>query len=1197
MSQIQTIYAPAVEKQLKEVYKDLDLHHKKLVELSKLSIDFYGGKSASNPKQFKDAVTQIEALNKKIKEQQALIEKLNEKKQKIDEKTRLSEIRLQQQREKTLQQAEKQLQREEQARQRASQAQQRAAQQAERNAEREGQARLRLNIVNERANRAYNLLNENHKRASERLQDLIARGRQAGQTQREYNREIEVASRDFQRLNQRVLQADQAVGRFNRNVGNYPQLFSQARSSFMSFLSAFGLVGGIFMFASAVRNAFNSIRDFDKANTDLAATMGKNRKEIKDLTADAIKLGGATKFTASQVSSLQKELAKFGFSQKEILQSTEAILNLAAATGEDLATSATVAAQTLRGFGLDASEMGRVTDVMASSFTKSALDLSNFTESMKYVAPVAKTAGVSIEMATAMLGKLADAGVKGSMAGTSLRRILTEMAATGLPAKEAFDLVAKSGMSLSDAMDDVGRTAQTSLLILSDTKDQVFELDKALQSAGGSAEKMAKEQLESLDGKITLMTSAWDGFIQSLNSGDGALSRFFIGAIEKATEFINVLQRLNESDFSEVERRTNDFISETRKNITGLDADREKAWMQEKSRADFKLKQQQADLAKIKELEEAEKQTFGYRVLKNKKEGHLLEEKRKEIEKEIELTKAVSLEIGSILGESYNTREQLIKDYVKRVSEVHKNANKEELLAFAQGRSNERLRKDLEELIVTNDAVAVSEKNKGKERVKTMYDSTKSEIALRIAILERQKAEANDRMNNEMFDFDIRLKASEDYYKKEMQLLNEYSNLEREEIQRKNDELVEKNRVAKANGVISQDEYNKNIKELDETLKNELTTNELKFSQDLNEIVARRFSFIKKYDDENRKQVLESTKISNDAEKFKHQQVFENENLTRKARLEAHNQYIDLIKKELQAQKIIDLAAAKTDQERLNIAAKYEQALKQLEVSTQATQAMFETMFVKLSREITKSLSVTTDFVDTIFQNQINKYDALINKSNEYYDALIANAEDGSAQEIALQEEKAKAEEKLQEKKRQAELKAFRFRQLASVAEIAIQAAVAITNAKATSLLLPPGVSDSYFIAQKSIILTSAALQTGVVLAQQPPAYADGTDFHKGGDAFVGDGGKREIVQTPDGKLYETPDTTTLFKNMPKGSKVYPDADIFYRNLFKLNFKQKDESLQIEKAIEKGFKKARVNNYVSMPKIDLGHQFYKQKGL
>jgi hypothetical protein len=1210
MSQIQTIYAPAVEKQLKEVYKDLDLHHKKLVELSKLSIDFYGGKSASNPKQFKDAVTQIEALNKKIKEQQALIEKLNASKQKIDEKTRLSEIRLQQQREKAFDKYEKQLQREEQARQRASQAQQRAAQQAERNAEREGQARLRLNIVNERANRAYNLLNENHKRASERLQDLIARGRQAGQTQREYNREIEVASRDFQRLNQRVLQADQAVGRFNRNVGNYPQLFNAARSSFMSFLSAFGLVGGIFMFASAIRNAFNSIRDFDKANTNLAATMGKNRKEIKDLTADAIKLGGATKFTASEVSSLQKELAKFGFSQKEILQSTEAILNLAAATGEDLATSATVAAQTLRGFGLDASEMGRVTDVMASSFTKSALDLSNFTESMKYVAPVAKTAGVSIEMATAMLGKLADAGVKGSMAGTSLRRILTEMAKTGLPAKEAFDAIAKSGMSLSNAMDDVGRTAQTSLLILSDTKDQVFELSDALNIAGGSAKKMADEQLQSLEGRITLMTSAWDGFIQSLNSGDGVLTKALKKAVDYSTEIVKAWQYAFANDkernnllITEIKTtRALELRNEVLKNVTESEKKlaetkrnlliSERQLKLDPNNKEIKeeiilLKRQEEATARLLKLQSEQVSKTASRIKKDLVEKAMLYEKEALAIAKRNREIKEQLESGEFM--TVRQRQLSVREFEKNNEEITK-LNNNILVHNAGIKEMNNLIKNKNTEVINENTEVINENTKStKERVKNIYDATESEIALRIAILERQKTEANDRMNNELFDFDIRLKASEDYYKKEMQLLNEYSNLEREKIERKNAELVEKNRVARANNVLTEKEYTDNVRELDETLKNELATNELKFSQKLNEIVARRYTFIKKYDDENRRHILEATKISNDAEKFKYQQVFENENLTRKARLEAHNQYIDLIKKELQAQKIIDLAAAKTDQERLNIAAKYEQALKQLEVSTQATQAMFETMFVKLSGEITESLSITSAFVDTIFQNQINKYDALINKSNEYYDALIANAEDGSAQELALQEEKAKAEEKLQEKKRQAELKAFRFRQLASVAEIAINTAVAVSK-----VLAQTGVGAAALI---PLIIAQGALQTATVLAQQPPAYAEGTEFHKGGDAIVGDAGKREIVQTPDGKFYETPDTTTLFKNMPRGSKVYPDADIFYRNLLKLNFKQKDESLQIEKAIEKGFKKARVNNYVSMPKIDLGHQFYKQKGL
>ena len=345
-------------------------------------------------------------------------------------------------------------------------------------------------------NSEYAKLSQKHNEAARTVQDLIARGKLATQTQKQYNNELQVAQNRFNALNSRVIQADTAVKKFNRNVGNYPQAAAQ---NLRSLLGAFGLVSGIFLFAQAIKGAFTTIKDFDKANADLAATMGKTRAQITALTNDQKRLGASTKYTATEVAGLQKEFAKLGFSDKEILNSTEATLALASAVDTDLSNAAMVAGATLRGFGLDASEMGRVVDVMASSFTKSALDISNFQESMKYVAPIAAQTGVSIEFATAMLGKLADAGVKGSQAGTSLRRILTEMAKTGLPAAQAFDKVAKSGISVTDAMDEVGRTAQTALLVLSKSKDGVNELAKALDNAGGSAQKMADEQLNSLE--------------------------------------------------------------------------------------------------------------------------------------------------------------------------------------------------------------------------------------------------------------------------------------------------------------------------------------------------------------------------------------------------------------------------------------------------------------------------------------------------------------------------------------------------------------------------------------------------------------------------------------------------------------------------------------------------------------------------
>ena len=414
---------------------------------------------------------------------------------------------------------------------------------------------------NKQLNSAYLQLSKAEAEAARRLQDLIAQGKRADQTQRQYNATLKAAQSDFDKLRARVIMADSATKRFNRNVGNYPQTFSGMAGGLRQLMSAFGLFGGIYLFAQAVTSAFKTIKDFDKANADLAATMGKTRKEITALTNDQKRLGATTKFTATEVAGLQKEFAKLGFSQKEILNATEATLALAAAVDTDLANAAMVAGATLRGFGMDASEMAIVTDVMASSFTKSALDISNFSEAMKCVAPIAGQTGVSIEFATAMLGKLADAGVKGSQAGTSLRRILTEMAKTGLPAAKAFDKVAKSGISVTDAMDEVGRTAQTALLVLSKSKDGVNELAKALEKAGGSAQKMADEQLNSLEGQITLLSSAWDGFILSLNKGEGLLGNFFKVVVREIKEVVQMMDEFSKS-FDNTQTKYNNSFEE-----------------------------------------------------------------------------------------------------------------------------------------------------------------------------------------------------------------------------------------------------------------------------------------------------------------------------------------------------------------------------------------------------------------------------------------------------------------------------------------------------------------------------------------------------------------------------------------------------------------------------------------------------------
>ena len=176
--------------------------------------------------------------------------------------------------------------------------------------------------------------------------------------------------------------------------------------------------------------AVKTFADFEQSMAKVQAVSGATGQQFKTLNQLAKDLGASTRFTASEVSELMLNYSKLGFSAGEIEKITGATLNLALATGEDLAKSAEVAGSTLRAFGLDADQMLRVTDVMAKSFSSSALDLDRFSESMKYVAPVAASAGISIEEASAMLAVLANSGVKVSQAGTSLRRIISDLGST-----------------------------------------------------------------------------------------------------------------------------------------------------------------------------------------------------------------------------------------------------------------------------------------------------------------------------------------------------------------------------------------------------------------------------------------------------------------------------------------------------------------------------------------------------------------------------------------------------------------------------------------------------------------------------------------------------------------------------------------------------------------------------------------------
>lgn len=266
-------------------------------------------------------------------------------------------------------------------------------------------------------------------------------------------------------------------------------------------------------------NFTDTVIGFEKQMSSLKAISGATGSEFDQLEDNAKRLGATTSKTATEVAALSTEYAKLGFTTDEILNATEATILLSEATGEDVAMAAQVAGATIRGFGKDASETGAVVDLMAASFTTSGLNLERFAESMKLIAPVARAAKVPIGLVTASLAALADANIHGSIAGTAMRRILSEFDASGKPYGEQLDALAAKGITLADANDEVGRRAMTALLVLTENTDKIKDLTVAYDESAGAAKAMADVQRDNVAGALELAGSAWAGFILAITKG------------------------------------------------------------------------------------------------------------------------------------------------------------------------------------------------------------------------------------------------------------------------------------------------------------------------------------------------------------------------------------------------------------------------------------------------------------------------------------------------------------------------------------------------------------------------------------------------------------------------------------------------------------------------------------------------------
>ena len=284
---------------------------------------------------------------------------------------------------------------------------------------------------------------------------------------------------------------------------------------------------GIQAFGSAVKSA----ADFEAAMSRVEAATGASGKELQALQKAASDAGANTQFTASQAANALENLAKAGLNSTQSVQALNPVLNLAAAADVELATAAEYVTKAVMGMGLSFDDAGRVADVLAKGANASNSSVTSLSEALSYAAPIAQTVGLTLEETTAIMGKLADAGIDASRSGTSLANILAqfsdpssafkkELAALGITTNdfnEALRQLEASGDKGKNAIRAVGLEAGPALQsLLNQGMGSVDALAEKLRNAEGSAAAAAKVMQDNLQGSIKGLGSAWESVQNAL---------------------------------------------------------------------------------------------------------------------------------------------------------------------------------------------------------------------------------------------------------------------------------------------------------------------------------------------------------------------------------------------------------------------------------------------------------------------------------------------------------------------------------------------------------------------------------------------------------------------------------------------------------------------------------------------------------
>ena len=386
---------------------------------------------------------------------------------------------------------------------------------------------------------------------------------------------LEEANGRLQRSYERLQNSQQTLQRLNQAQQNISESISHTKTQLV------GTVGVMAAAGAAIYNGpVKKAAEFQEQMSTVQAISGATGDDLKLLSEKAKEMGATTKFTAKEAGQAMEYMAMAGWKTKDMMGGIEGVMNLAAASGEELAAVSDIVTDAMTAFGMAAdgttngvSNATHFADVLAQASSNANTNVGMMGETFKYVAPVAGSLGYSLEDTATMIGVMANSGIKASNAGTALRSIMTRLSTDAGASSKSLGalgiLTEKLGVQFYDsegktrdlakvigetreawkgltqeeqnnyAKKIAGQSGISGFLALMNAEQADFDkLAASINNADGAAKAMADTKLDNLNGQITLMQSAWDALQVELGE---MLLPVLTDLIKKATEVLGVV--------------------------------------------------------------------------------------------------------------------------------------------------------------------------------------------------------------------------------------------------------------------------------------------------------------------------------------------------------------------------------------------------------------------------------------------------------------------------------------------------------------------------------------------------------------------------------------------------------------------------------------------------------------------------------